>query len=96
MKSINWILGIFIILLGIVAYEFSIAPMLLLLIAGVIMLPPIAKISDTKFKTKRITRNSIVAILMFIAFYIIGQQEIKKNEDKQEYKIIREDTSAKI
>jgi len=27
------------------------------------------------FKTKRITRNIIVAILIFIAFYIIGKQE---------------------
>lgn len=72
MKLINWILGVCIILLGIVAYEFSITPMLLLLIAGVIMLPPIAKIIDTKFKTKRIIRNVIVAILIFSALYIIG------------------------
>jgi len=79
MKFLNWILGIFIILLGIVAYDFSIIPMLLLLISGVIILPPIAHIFDTKFKTKRITRNVIVAILIFTAFYFIGQQEIDSN-----------------
>jgi len=96
MKLLNWTLGIFIILLGMVSYEFSIAPMLLLLLSGVIMLPPIAKISDVKFKTKRITRNVIVITMIFIALYIIGKQEEKRNENKQEYGIFKKDTTAKI
>ena len=72
MKLFNWMLGVLLILLGIVSYEFSFVAMLLLLSAGVINLPPLAIIIDKKFKTKRSTRNSIVAILAFIAFYLIG------------------------
>jgi len=71
-----------------VAYEFSIAPVLLLLLAGVIMLPPLAKISDDKFKTTRITRNVIVAVLMFTAFYLIGQHELDSDSS---YIIIEKD-----
>jgi|ACQI01.1.fsa_nt_gi hypothetical protein len=49
MKLFNWIFGVLLILLGIVAYDFSIAPMLLLITAGVLGLPPLAKIIDNKF-----------------------------------------------
>jgi len=75
MKLFNWMLGVLLILLGIASYEFSFVAfvaMLLIVSAGVINLPPIAIIIDKKFKTKRSTRNSIVAILVFIAFYLIG------------------------
>jgi len=72
MKLINWIFGVFIILLGIIAYEFSIVAMLLLITAGLLGLPPVAKIIDTKFKTNRSTRNVVVAILILTALYLIG------------------------
>lgn len=84
---ILWILGVFFILTGIVFINQILAPSILIIIAGILLLPPINKMIKNKLASSENANNisnySIIKNIAVIIFFLIFMVNVPQNNTNQ-------------